>query len=100
VLQGLGMIHQPRQFITGSDVFSVDFDKNQPSILYAGCRDGYLRIFDSRSGNSYLKSSSYGEGPTIKQSSPICHLKQIGNWYIITNGMNGSVCLFSIFILI
>nr|CAG8448432.1 4541_t:CDS:2 [Entrophospora candida]CAG8523726.1 3231_t:CDS:2 [Entrophospora candida] len=95
VLQGLDMpIYRLSQFKTGSDVFSVDFDKNRPSILYAGCRDGQLRIFDIRS--SYRKNSFYGEGPVIKQSSPICHLKQIGSWYIITDGMDGSLSLWDI----
>ncbi|CAJ0825818.1 7245_t:CDS:2 [Entrophospora sp. SA101] len=95
VLQGLDMpIYRLSQFKTGSDVFSVDFDKNRPSILYAGCRDGQLRIFDIRS--SYRKNTLYGEGPVIKQSSPICHLKQIGSWYIITDGMDGSLSLWDI----
>ncbi|CAG8606012.1 4973_t:CDS:2 [Racocetra fulgida] len=59
---------------TNSDVFALDNDRYQPSAIFAGCRDGRLLLFDVRSNPK--KSSPNGDGPMIKQSSPICNLKQ------------------------
>ncbi|GBC02851.1 hypothetical protein RclHR1_04860005 [Rhizophagus clarus] len=75
-------------FTTNSDVFALDFDRYLPNVIFAGCRDGKLRIYDSRSDCSHLL---YGIGPRISQKSPICHIKQIGAWYILSDGMDGSV---------
>ncbi|RHZ50628.1 hypothetical protein Glove_494g14 [Diversispora epigaea] len=72
------------KFNTKSDVFAVDIDNYQPSIFYTGSRDGRLRIFDIRSGGDCLH---------IKQSSPICNIKSIGGFYVLCDGMNGSLSL-------
>ncbi|SRR6266542_5513239 len=65
----------------------------KPNVVFTGCRDGKLRMFDLRFHGS---NSRYGIGPMINQNSPICHLKQIGAWYILSDGMNGSVCIISL----
>ena len=74
--------------IEDSNFFFPSFFFKKPNVVFAGCRDGKLRIFDLRSDGSY---SRHGIGPTIIQKSPICHIKQIGAWYILSDGMNGSV---------
>lgn len=66
----------------------------KPDIVFAGCRDGKLRIYDIRSDCS---NSHYGIGPTISQQSPICHIRQIGAWYILSDGMDGSVRIYFIY---
>ncbi|PKC08522.1 hypothetical protein RhiirA5_499903 [Rhizophagus irregularis] len=65
----------------------------QPDIVFAGCRDGKLRIYDIRSDCS---NSHYGIGPPISQQSPICHIRQIGAWYILSDGMDGSLSLWDV----
>ncbi|CAI2167286.1 5115_t:CDS:10 [Funneliformis geosporum] len=90
VIQGWQETPFISNFKTYSDVFALDFDRYQPNVVFSGCRDGRLRIFDLRS------DSRHGIGPMIDQKSPICHLKQIGAWYILSDGMNGSVSLWDI----
>ncbi|CAG8445464.1 15016_t:CDS:10 [Funneliformis caledonium] len=90
VIQGWQETPLISNFKTYSDVFALDFDRYQPNVVFTGCRDGRLRIFDLRS------NSRHGIGPMIDQKSPICHLKQIGAWYILSDGMNGSVSLWDI----
>ncbi|CAG8460256.1 1033_t:CDS:2 [Cetraspora pellucida] len=79
---------------TNSDVFALDNDRYQPSAIFAGCRDGRLLLFDVRSNPK--KSSPNGDGPIIKQSSPICNLKQVSGWYVLSDGMDGSLSLWDI----
>uniref|UniRef100_U9T9Q6 WD40 repeat-like protein n=1 Tax=Rhizophagus irregularis (strain DAOM 181602 / DAOM 197198 / MUCL 43194) TaxID=747089 RepID=U9T9Q6_RHIID len=66
---------------------------SDPDIVFAGCRDGKLRIYDIRSDCS---NSHYGIGPPISQQSPICHIRQIGAWYILSDGMDGSLSLWDV----
>ncbi|CAG8543109.1 4717_t:CDS:10 [Acaulospora morrowiae] len=87
-----------RVYRTNSDVFALDFDRNQaskyfkPSVVYAGCRDGQIRIFDIRSNIN----RSAGESPRIRQSSPVCNLKSIHSCHVLCDGMNGSLSLWDI----
>ncbi|CAG8673367.1 15800_t:CDS:10, partial [Dentiscutata erythropus] len=79
---------------TNSDVFALDNDRYLPSAIFAGCRDGRLLLFDIRCNPK--KSSPHGDGPMIKQSSPICNLKQVSGWYVLSDGMDGSLSLWDI----
>ncbi|CAG8478995.1 252_t:CDS:10 [Cetraspora pellucida] len=67
---------------------------SDPSAIFAGCRDGRLLLFDVRCNPK--KSSPNGDGPMIKQSSPICNLKQVSSWYVLSDGMDGSLSLWDI----
>ncbi|PKY27070.1 WD40 repeat-like protein [Rhizophagus irregularis] len=93
VIQGWEEYPCVNNFKTNSDVFALDFDRYQPDIVFAGCRDGKLRIYDIRSDCS---NSHYGIGPPISQQSPICHIRQIGAWYILSDGMDGSLSLWDV----
>ncbi|CAG8662427.1 8214_t:CDS:2, partial [Paraglomus brasilianum] len=64
---------------TSSDVLSS-------SILF-GCRDGSIRLFDLRSN----RARSKGSGFRFHLSSSVCHIEQIGSWYLLTSAMNGSL---------
>ncbi|CAG8545285.1 33303_t:CDS:10, partial [Gigaspora margarita] len=79
---------------TNSDVFALDNDRYLPSAIFAGCRDGRLLLFDIRCNPK--QSSPHGDGPRIKQSSPICNLKQVSGWYVLGDGMDGSLSLWDI----
>ncbi|CAG8572807.1 3991_t:CDS:10 [Paraglomus occultum] len=69
---------------TSSDVFVTHADYNESSSILYGCRDGLVRLFDLRSRRSRC-------GFKFHLSSSVCHIEQIGSWYLLTSAMNGSL---------
>ncbi|KAI8356890.1 WD40-repeat-containing domain protein [Mortierella sp. GBAus27b] len=85
---------------TASDVFSVQIEPlEQRNIVYAGCRDGYVQIFDM---NRPIPSAGPKEGDRKRASildgighkqSPVNCMKRVSHHYLVTSAMNGEILM-------
>jgi len=93
---------------TGSDVFSValeDPTRGRQNVVYAGCRNGRVKIFDlsqphvaaAQAAAEFKKdkrstSSTLFRGIGHKDSS-ILGMKRVGDHYLVTSAMNGEMLM-------
>ncbi|KAF9364386.1 DDB1 and CUL4 associated factor 4-like 2 [Mortierella sp. NVP85] len=90
-----------RSLWTGSDVFSVHIDPpERRNIVYAGCRNGDIRIFDLNQPTPHTGSeedtrkrmNSIHRGIGHKLSPAIC-MKRLSGHNLITAAMNGEILM-------
>lgn len=89
---------------TGSDVFSVAMEPplGRQNLVYAGCRNGRVRIFDLSQPNVAAiataeskkdkRSTALFRGIGHKESSVLC-MKRVGDHYLVTSAMNGEILM-------
>ncbi|KAF9082339.1 hypothetical protein BGX23_012576 [Mortierella sp. AD031] len=88
---------------TGSDVFSVAMEPTgRQNIVYAGCRNGRVRIFDLSQPNVTAlaaaesrkdqRSTALFRGIGHKDSSVLC-MKRVLDHYLVTSAMNGEILM-------
>ncbi|KAF8926957.1 hypothetical protein BGZ47_002454 [Haplosporangium gracile] len=87
---------------TGSDVFSVAMEPplRRKNLVYAGCRNGRVRIFDLSQPNVAAlaaaeskkdkRSTTLFRGIGHKESS-VLGMKCVGDHYLVTSAMNGEI---------
>lgn len=71
-------------FLTGSDVFAVEFLPAQPPVLLCGSRDGAMRLFDTRvrRGEADASPSSL----VIRHYSSITHIRHLNEVTVVVQG--------------
>ncbi|KAF9128841.1 hypothetical protein BGW39_004692 [Mortierella sp. 14UC] len=91
---------------TGSDVFSVAMEPpqgRQRDLVYAGCRNGRVRIFDLSQPNvaaltlaeakkDRRTATTLFRGIGHKESS-VLGMKRVGDHYLVTSAMNGEILM-------
>ncbi|KAG9072461.1 hypothetical protein KI688_000232 [Linnemannia hyalina] len=89
---------------TGSDVFSVAMEPplGRQNLVYAGCRNGRVRIFDLSQPNVAAlaiaeskkdkRSTALFRGIGHKESS-VLGMKRVGDHYLVTSAMNGEILM-------
>ncbi|KAF9137052.1 DDB1 and CUL4 associated factor 4-like 2 [Mortierella sp. GBA39] len=89
---------------TGSDVFSVAMEPplGRQNLIYAGCRNGRVRIFDLSQPNVAAlataeskkdkRSTALFRGIGHKESS-VLGMKRVGDHYLVTSAMNGEILM-------
>jgi len=79
-------------YYTDSAVLAAQIDPVQPNVFYGGCRDGRIKLFDSRVSRRNVDARR-GHSPHIfRHKSAITHLHKIGSsFHIVAAGMDGSL---------
>ncbi|KAF9187128.1 hypothetical protein BGZ50_002145 [Haplosporangium sp. Z 11] len=88
---------------TGSDVFALAIEPlGMQNIVYAGCRNGSVRIFDLAQPNTFTaaavpkerhrRSNTIFRGIGHKDSSVYC-IKRVSDHYLVTAAMNGEISM-------
>ncbi|KAF9320133.1 hypothetical protein BG003_007114 [Podila horticola] len=88
---------------TGSDVFSVAIEPLAKNMIYAGCRNGSVRIYDLNQSRGTIPSNSAAFKKTQRQGSvfngighkesSINFLKRISDHLLVTLAMNGEMTM-------
>lgn len=69
-------------FLTGSDVFAVEFLPTEPSVLLCGSRDGVMRLFDMR-----IRQTDVGQSNlVVRHKSSITHIRHLNEVTIVVHG--------------
>ncbi|RUS19298.1 hypothetical protein BC937DRAFT_87706 [Endogone sp. FLAS-F59071] len=79
------------RYRTSSDVFAVRIDPGQPSVFYAGCRDGHIRLFDIRCPQN--NNPARGSGVRMHHASAVTNIEILWGWGVVGCAMDGSLCV-------
>lgn len=69
-------------FLTGSDVFAVEFLPTEPSVLLCGSRDGAMRLFDMRVRQTHAGQSNL----VVRHKSSITHIRHLNEVTTVVHG--------------
>lgn len=69
-------------FLTGSDVFAVEFSPSEPSALLCGSRDGAMRLFDIRVRQTDAGRSNL----VVRHKSSITHIRHLNEMTMVVHG--------------
>ncbi|KAF9387039.1 DDB1 and CUL4 associated factor 4-like 2 [Podila verticillata] len=88
---------------TGSDVFSVAIEPLGQSMIYAGCRNGSVRIYDLNQPRGTIPSNAAAFKKTQRQGSvfngighkesSVSFLKRVSDHLLVTLAMNGEMSM-------
>lgn len=71
-------------FVTGSDVFAVEFLPTEPPVLLCGSRDGAMRLFDMRVRRS--ESDACSSNLVVMHRSSITHIRHLNEVTMVVQG--------------
>lgn len=69
-------------FLTGSDVFAVEYLATEPSVLLCGSRDGAMRLFDMRVRQTEVGQSNL----VVRHKSSISHIRHLNEVTTVVHG--------------
>lgn len=69
-------------FLTGSDVFAVEYLPAEPSVLLSGSRDGAMRLFDMRVRQTDIGQSNL----VVRHKSSITHIRHLDEVTMVVHG--------------
>jgi len=105
---GLNTSRSSQTLWTGSDVFSITIEpQKKQNVIYAGCRNGSVKIFDLNQPGTYSsgpdpkehlpfmrekRAKSILEGIGHRESS-VQSMRRVGEHYLITGATNGEISM-------
>lgn len=69
-------------FVTGSDVFAVEFLPSTPTAFVCGSRDGAMRLFDVR-----VRRDEGAANMVVRHASTITHIRHLDDVMVVVNGL-------------